>query len=279
MHRRIALHALLIVLAASCAGPSRPSKAPRPAPLDASVPEAAGFEGDARGYPVLRDATGARRADGELTQWLEGERLHVQLRFDSGDGHVIEERAVLRQAPELVQESWSWSEHRDGTLERRFAADLLTGAATAEKLGEDGLRTWSDVVEVEPGRTFAGVGWPHAIRSVHARLIAGETLAFRTLGFVPEPRAATVELSWDGPEEVPMGSRVLAGDRFRVHPVLSWLERLVVTVPDSSIWLTRTPPHGFLRWEGPLAEPGDAPVRVDVVPGEPSRPAHAAGGD
>jgi hypothetical protein len=49
MHRRIALHALLIVLAASCAGPSRPSKAPRPAPLDASVPEAAGFEGDARG--------------------------------------------------------------------------------------------------------------------------------------------------------------------------------------------------------------------------------------
>jgi len=32
-------------------------------------------------------------------------------------------------------------------------------------------------------------------------------------------------------------------------------------------------PAAFLRWEGPLAEPDDSIVRVDLLPGEPSEDA------
>ena len=47
---------------------------------------------------------------------------------------------------------------------------------------------------------------------------------------------------------------------------------LFVKVPDSTIWLT-TPPAGFLRFEGAMAEPGDQIVRVDLLPGGTSEAA------
>jgi hypothetical protein len=50
-------------------------------------------------------------------------------------------------------------------------------------------------------------------------------------------------------------------------------------VPDAHIWLT-TPPAGFLRYEGALAEPGDQLVRIDLLPGglsEAARPVATSG--
>jgi hypothetical protein len=41
------------------------------------------------------------------------------------------------------------------------------------------------------------------------------------------------------------------------------------------IWLTHEPPAAFLRWEGPLVEPDDPVVRVDLLPGGTSEPAFA----
>ncbi len=70
-----------------------------------------------------------------------------------------------------------------------------------------------------------------------------------------------------------MGGRILRGDRFMIHPEIPKLAKLLVKVPDTRIWLINPPPVGFLRWEGPLAEPSDPVVRVDLLPGEPSGPA------
>ena len=36
------------------------------------------------------------------------------------------------------------------------------------------------------------------------------------------------------------------------------------------LWLTYPAPATFLRLEGPLAEPSDPIVRIDLLPGEPS---------
>jgi hypothetical protein len=47
---------------------------------------------------------------------------------------------------------------------------------------------------------------------------------------------------------------------------------LFVKVPDAQIWLT-TPPAGFLRWEGAMAEPSDQIIRVDLLPGGTSETA------
>ncbi len=266
---RLASLASLSLCAAGCATPrtDRPSATHHEADVD---PDATGLEGDAHGFPALRTLAGDTLADGEFTQWLEGERLHVRIRYDFGATRWIEERFVILQEPTLVQERWSWVEMRDGAVQRRFEVDFLSGNATSEKLDQDELRRWSEQVDIEPGSAFAGAAWPLAIKSVRSRLIRGETIRFQTVGFTPKPKAATVEISHSGLDRLPMSGRTLAGDRFRIHPRIPWIVSAFVDVPDSQIWLTNSPPAAFLRWEGPLAEPGDPLVRVDLFPGEPS---------
>jgi hypothetical protein len=49
-----------------------------------------------------------------------------------------------------------------------------------------------------------------------------------------------------------------------------FLVDLIVDAPTSHIWLLRPPPSEFLRFEGPLVEPEDPRVRVDLLPGSGS---------
>jgi hypothetical protein len=260
--------ALLCLCAAGCAAP----EIVRPAPtvVELEVPETAPLEGDARGFPALRDTGGRTLADGEFTQWIERERLHSKIRYTFEPGHWIEEHSVIRQEPKLVQERWSWVEVQDEAIQRRFDVDFLSGNATGEKLEKGEFQRWSEHVDVEPGHAFAGAAWALAVKSVRSRLLRGEKLEFQTVGFTPRPRAATVEISYVGLDRLPMAGRNLEGDHFRIHPEIPWIARAFVDVPDSQIWLTHPSPAAFLRFEGPLAEPNDALVRVDLLPGEPS---------
>lgn len=241
-----------------------------------SNPETTGLEGEAHGFPALRSLEGKTLADGEFTQWLDGDRLHLKIRYDFGPDRWIEESSVIRQEPTLIQEQWSWVEMRDGSVQRRFQVDFLSGTASAEKREENELRRWTEHMDLEPGQAFAGAAWSLAIKSVRARLIHGETIPFQTVGFTPEPRGATVEITHTGLDRLTMSGRALSGDRFRIHPKIPWIIQPFVDVPDSQIWLVNTLPAAFLRWEGPLAEPGDPLVRVDLLPGEGSGPASPA---
>jgi hypothetical protein len=216
---------------------------------------------------------GERLGDGEFTQWLEGGRLHLRIRYDLGSARWIEETSVIQQEPALVQEQWAWVETRDGEIQRRFQVDFLARTATAEKLEEQKVRRWSEHLDIEPGRAFAGAAWALAIRGVRARLLHGETIRLQTVGFTPKPKAAVVEISYGGLDLVPMAGRTLLGDRFVIHPKIPWIVRAFVDVPDSRLWLTSPAPAAFLRFEGPLAEPGDSIIRVDLLPGEPSEKA------
>src|SRR5207249_3711939 len=98
------------------------------------------------------------------------------------------------------------------------------------------------------------------------RLVAGETVELQAIGFTPKPRAVTVAISYGGRDRVAVSDRQLQGDRFIIHPKIPAIAKLFVKVPDNFIWLT-TPPAGFLRFEGPLAEPDEAIVRIDGLPG------------
>ena len=227
-------------------------------------------EGAAQGFPVLRTLEGVKLADGHFTQRLDDGRLHIRIRYEFGPERWIEERAIVRQEPVLVQESWSWEEARDGRLHRRFAIDFLGGAITAEKVVDGELRRWSERGEFQPGRAFAGSVFTTALKSYRSRLLRGEKVRLQTVGFRPEPKVAEVEVSYAGVDRVPMSGRVIEGERFVLHPLIPLIARPFVDVPDSRLWLVHAEPAAFLRWEGPLAEPDDAIVRVDLLPGEPS---------
>jgi hypothetical protein len=72
-----------------------------------------------------------------------------------------------------------------------------------------------------------------------------------------------------------LSDRVLEGDRFILHPKVTAIAKVFVKVPDTQIWLTKFP-AGFLRGKGPVAEPNDPIIRVDLVSGGASRLAKPA---
>jgi len=145
--------------------------------------------------------------------------------------------------------------------------DFRSGRATARKRTTNELEQWAEDVAIRPGSTFAGFGFTLAITAVRGRLVEGERVELRAVGFTPKPRVVTVELCYGGRDEMRMSGRVLRGDRFVIHPKLPWIADLFTNVPDTHIWLTSPQPPAFLRWEGPLAEPDDPIVRVDLLPG------------
>ena len=224
-----------------------------------------------RGYPVMRDAGGQRMADGNFVQTVANDGLHVQITY-TGGGKTMEETIVMQQRPELSQRAWGWRETQDGKPIRTFEMNFVSGVAKASKLEEGETKTWSDTLKIEQGRTFAGFGFTMAAKALRERLIKGETVELKAVGFTPSPKVVTVAMSYGGHETVRMSGRGIPADHFVVHPQIPAIAKLFVKVPDAHIWLT-TPPAGFLRYEGALAEPSDQIIRIDLLPGEPSEAA------
>lgn len=233
--------------------------------------------GAAHGYPGMCDINGKKIADGEFRQWVENKRLHVTITYKFSDGELYEEQAQFRQKPELVQEKWSWKESKHGKSQREFAADFLSGIASAHVREEH--KDVSEKIKVEPGRTFAGFGFTIALSNLRQRLLDGEQVQLKAVGFSPfptlSPQVVTVTISYGGLDRMRMSGRLLKGDHFIVHPEIFFLARLFVDVPDTNIWLTNPAPAGFLRWEGPVSLPTDPVIRVDLLSGAKSGPAEA----
>lgn len=237
------------------------------------VAEGVALAASARGFPTLRSLDGEVLAHGHFAQWLEGDRLHLRVGYRFPDGRRIDEEAVVRLAPGPVQEHWSWSETRDDQTLRRFEVDFEAATATAETHADGDVSRWSEEIDAEPGRTFAGFGFTLLLKSLRERLVAGEAVESEVVIFRPEPRVVTVELSHGGVEQMQVSGRTLRGDRFDIEPQIPWLIGLFVEAPTTRIWLTHPPPAEFLRWEGPLVGPDDPVIRVDGIPGEGSGPA------
>ena len=231
--------------------------------------------GAAHGYPGLCDINGKKLADGEFRQWVEGDHLYVVISYKFPNGQSFEEKARFRQESELMQEQWSWKELVHGKPQREFTADFLSGIGTAHVRKDN--KDVSEKIEIEPGRTFAGFGFTMALSNLRKRLIHGEQLQLKAVGFSPfptlKPQVVTVTISYGGLQHMRMGGRSLKGDQFVIHPEIPLIAKLFVKVPDTKIWLTNPAPPGFLRWEGPIVLPSDSLIRVDLLSGAKSGPA------
>jgi hypothetical protein len=233
----------------------------------------------AHGYPGVYDIKGKKLANSEFRQWVENSRLHVVITHKFSAGEVYEEHAEFRQQPELIQEKWSWKESKDGKSQREFTVDFSTGIASAHIRQEN--KDVSKKINVEPGRTFAGFGFSLALSNLRKRLLNGEQVQLKAVGFSQfptlGPQVVAVTISHGGVDRMRMSGRSLKGDRFIIHPEIPFIAKFFVDVPDTKIWLTNPAPAGFLRWEGPIVLPTDPVIRVDLVAGEKSGPAESAG--
>lgn len=244
-------------------------------PGSASALEVTEFEGTAHGFPSMLDANGKKIADGEFVQELEDGRLSVTLKYRFKNGSRTEEKAVFRQKPELIEEEWSWREMKDGDVVRQYAVDFKGQIATAKKRENGAVKDWSEKIEVRSGQTFVGYGFVIALQNLRARLVKGEAIELQAIGFTPSPKVVTVKITHGGPEQMEMGDRSPQGDNFLLQPQVPAIAKLFVKVPDTHIWLTQ-PPAMFLRFEGPLMEPNDPIIRVDLLSGGESGPAKPA---
>ena len=231
------------------------------------------------GYPGLCDMNGKKLADGEFRQWLEDNRLHIVITYKFSADEVCEEHSQFRQEPELIQEKWSWKESKHGRPQREFAVDFLAGIASAH-INQD-HKDVSKRIKIEPGRTFAGFGFSLALSNLRKRLLHGEQVQLKAVGFSDfptlGPQVVTVTISHGGVDRIRMSGRSLKGGRFTIHPEIPFIAKFFVEVPDTKIWLTNPAPAGFLRWEGPIVLPTDPIVRVDLLSGEKSGPAESTG--
>src|SRR5438093_8376107 len=188
--------------------------------------------GAAHGYPGLCSIDGKKIADGEFRQWVENKRLHVIITYKFLDGEFYEEQTQFRQQPELIQEKWSWKESKDGKSQREFAADFLSGIASAHVREEH--KDVSEKIKVEPGRTFAGLGFNIEFSNLRKRLLSGEQVHLKAVGFSPfptlSPQVVTVTISHGGLDRMSMYRRSVKRDRFIVHPEIFFLARLFVDV-------------------------------------------------
>ena len=85
--------------------------------------------------------------------------------------------------------------------------------------------------DVVDGQTFAGFGFSLAIKALRARLVKGETITLKGIGFAPKPQLASVELSYGGRDRIRMAGRTIAADRFIVHPKIPAIAKLFIKVP------------------------------------------------
>jgi len=263
--------------AASARATQAPAAEARTATAPPATPRAVAPEAlSVHGFPALRNLEGRTLANGDFAQWLEDGRLHMRMRYDFEDGRRIEERAVFAFDRGLRQERWSWREDRDGQPIRHFDVDLERGIVSGEKHEKGEISRWDEEVDVQPGHAFAGFGFSIALKIHRERLVGGEPVTLDAVVFTPDPRVVPVELSYAGIEEMRMAGRVLRGDRFDLEPQIPWIVDLFVHAPGTRVWLTHPPPAAFLRSEGPLLEPGDPVIRVDLLPGEGSGPAGPA---
>lgn len=228
-------------------------------------------EGDAQAITSVVDpASGAAIADGRYAQRVEGGVLRIEARYDFPDGRTVVERASVRLSPELVQESWDWTERRRGALVRSYEVDFRTGQAVATRADEH--KRWKEKLDIEPGKTFAGIAFVAVIKALREELSPGQKVELKAIAFTPKPRVATVSVSRGTVEELRMAGRGVPADPYTIHPEIPAIARVFVSAPDQRVWLFATGPPAFLRYQGPLVEPKDAAIRVDLIP---SRSANA----
>jgi hypothetical protein len=230
-------------------------------------------EGSLVAFPTLTELDGTPRAKGRLTQWVARDGLHVKGTFTFSDGRVVEENAVLTQnGGELKQRSWSWRLARKNTVEQSYSLDFASGEARAFKIEDGKPREWTKTLTIQPGKTFAGIGFMIAVKNLREGLVNGETYQLEGLGFTPGPRLGKVTVRSVGIDTLKAGGRSLTADHVVIHPEVPKIAKLFVHIGDNHVWFYRSRPPGFLRSEGPMMELGT--YRIEAL-GPPSSAARA----
>ncbi|HEY6005063.1 MAG TPA: hypothetical protein VIV57_19450 [Anaeromyxobacter sp.] len=106
------------------------------------------------------------------------------------------------------------------------------------------------------------------MKNLRDRLVAGEAVKLRGVGFHPKPISVPIEAKHAGRERIEVAGREVDADRFEVRLDLEGLEKVLDLVKHpagADVWLHHGRPPQILRIKYPLAEPSDPVVLLDTL--------------
>lgn len=221
------------------------------APAMSAEPVAVRYtEGLTRAFPVLRATTGAKLAQGEMTQVSRGDVVDSRLVFRFLDGSIYDERVVFSQSDVFTLRAYHLSQHGPSfpeTLDASF--DRETGAYRVRYRADDSSPEERLEGRIDlPGDVYNGL-----LITLLKNLPAGASQVVEIVAFTPKPRLVKMLLAPVADERIMVGDWPMTATRYAMRPQLGLFASLLVTdIPDVKCWVAGGDAPGFLRFEGPL---------------------------
>ena len=208
-------------------------------------------EGVARGFPVLRTVTGAKLAQGDLTQVARGDRVESRLLFRFSDGSIFDETVVFSQrnvftllSYRIVQRGPSFPEPIEASIDRE------TGQYDVRVRADED----SDEQHVTGRFELPEDAYNGMFTMLMKNLGPGENRVVHHVAFTPRPHAVKMTIRSAAEDAFFIGGDTpVRATRYLMQPQLGLFASLLVTdLPDLNCWIANGDAPAFLKFEGPL---------------------------
>ena len=212
-------------------------------------------EGLTHGFLVVRTLEGKTLADGELSQYAEGDVVKTHLVFHFRDGSLYEEEAsftqrgkfrlrsdhLVQKGPSFAKPIETWVDAASGRVKARYADDHGKEQSVDEHMGLPD--------DVANGLLFTLMR--------HINPAASQTVVSQ-VAMTPKPRLVKLIITPKGEEPFSSGiSRYKAVHyvvKVDLGGIAGWIAPLIgKQPPDMQIWIKRGEVPAFIKFEGPIS--------------------------
>lgn len=215
-------------------------------------------EGITHGFLALRTLEGKTLADGEITQFAEGELVRTHLVFHFKDGSIYEERATFSQngkfklrTDHLVQKGPSFKHPIETDI------DVASGQVSCRYTDDDGKVKTADERMTLPDDVANGLLFT-LLR--HIRPNVSQTLVSQ-VAMTPKPRLVQLTIAPQGEEPFSSGINRYKATHYVVKVKISGFAGLIAPLigkqpADMHIWIKHGEVPAFVKFEGPIYSGG-----------------------
>ncbi len=215
-------------------------------------------EGVTHGFLVLRTLQGKDVADGDLSQFVRGDRVTRRLVFHFRDGSIQDETVVFSQrgkfrllSNRLVQKGPSFPHPIDVTI------DGASGQVKVRYTDDDGKEKFANERLALPADVANGL-LPTLLKNV-PRDVPSITVSLVVA--TPKPQLVKLEVSPEGEDTFSIGGLKLKATRYVVKVKIGGVAGLVAPLldlqpPDSHVWVIGGAAPSFVKAEAPFFSRG-----------------------
>jgi hypothetical protein len=223
-------------------------------------------EGVTHGFLVLRTLQGKDVADGDLTQFVRGDRVTRRLVFHFKDGSINDETVVFSQrgsfrllSDRLIQKGPTFPRPMDVTI------DGVSGQVKVRYTDDDGTEKFATEHLALPADVANGL-MPTLLRNVPP---GAPSITVSLVAATPKPQLVKLEASPEIEDAFSVGGLKLRATRYVVKVKLGGVAGLVAPLlnqqpPDSHVWIIGGDAPSFVKAEMPLFNGGPV-YRIELA--------------